>query len=119
MQESTSGLSQIDKVVTGLDETDNNRQQEIDNIDLDVLPPHLWERARQILRKHESMWTGKLGIIRATEHRTQLKEDTTPVRQMPYRMGHKERDIVKSEVAKMLEQGLIRPSSSEWPSLVV
>lgn len=38
---------------------------------------------------------------------------------MPYRMGHAERDFAKQETQKMLADGFIKPSASEWASIVV
>ena len=45
-----------------------------------------------MLTKHEDMWTtGRLGEIRATEHRISLETGTKPIRSMPplspYRHG--------------------------------
>lgn len=69
--------------------------------------------------ENESIGTGNLGVIRTTEHRMSSEPGTVPARQRPYRMGHRERYFVKTEVGKMLEHGVIRPSPSEWASLVV
>lgn len=55
----------------------------------------------------------------ATEHRLELKPDTVPSRQMPYRMSHAERDLAKKEVEKMLAEGVIKPSESEWTAPLV
>ena len=73
-----------------------------------------------MLTKHETLWKpGYLGEISATEHRIELYPDSKPIRQAPYRQGHKARDITSSEIAKMLDAGVIEPASSEWASPVV
>ncbi|UYV69423.1 hypothetical protein LAZ67_6003537 [Cordylochernes scorpioides] len=42
-----------------------------------------------------------------------------PVRQRPYRVSTAERRVIQSEVEKMIETKIIRPSSSPWASLVI
>jgi transposase InsO family protein len=39
-----------------------------------------------------------------------------PIRQRPYRQALTKRQVVETEIEKMLEQGVIRPSSSPWSS---
>ena len=73
-----------------------------------------------MLAKHEDMWRpGHLGEITATEHRIRLAPGTKPIRQAPYRQGHRGRDVQAGEIAKMLEAGVIEPATSEWASPVV
>ena len=73
-----------------------------------------------MLAKHEDMWRpGHLGEITATEHRIELTPGTKPIRQAPYRQGHRGRDVQAGEIAKMLEAGVIEPATSEWASPVV
>ena len=73
----------------------------------------------KMLEKHASMWSGHLGEISATEHRIELKPDTKPVRQAPYRAGHKNREIITAQVQEMLKAGVIEPAQTEWASPVV
>ena len=42
-----------------------------------------------------------------------------PIRVKPYRVSPTERNIIKAEVEKMLQAGIIEPSTSEWASPVV
>lgn len=44
-------------------------------------------RARMMLYKYEEVFEGTLGQIRYTEHRVELKPDSTPVNMPPYRVG--------------------------------
>ena len=96
----------------------------------------------KMLEKHEDMWRpGKLGTVDATYryvtcrhisscfssiliifrwyHRIELEPGTKPIRQAPYRQGHKGRDIQPQEITKMLNAGVIEPTTSEWASPVV
>lgn len=45
--------------------------------------------------------------------------DARPVKQLPYRLSHAEREIVQEEVRKMLEADVIEPCSGPWASPVV
>ena len=73
-----------------------------------------------MLSKHRDMWRpGHLGEIKATEHRIELAPGTTPIRQAPYRQGHRGRDVQAEEITKILEAGVIEPAISEWASPVV
>ena len=45
--------------------------------------------------------------------------DAQPIRLPPYRIPHAYRETVKKEIAEMLQQGLIEPSSSDWSAPVV
>ena len=56
----------------------------------------------EMLEKHSDMWKpGRLGEIRATEHRIDLREGTKLIRQMPYRQGLAMRDLAAKEISKM------------------
>ena len=45
--------------------------------------------------------------------------DAEPVVNQPYRLSPNERDIIRTEVSKMLKMGVVRPSQSPWGSLPV
>ncbi len=61
---------------------------------------------------------GDIGRSTCTEHVIDTG-DAKPIYQRPYRAEHQKRAVIEREVNKMLEQGLIEPSSSEWSSPVV
>lgn len=65
------------------------------------------------------MWSGALGLIKATEHILVLKPGANPVRLNPYRMGASSRELTQEQVQRMADMGVIEPSSGEWPSLIV
>eukprot|EP00171_Calliarthron_tuberculosum_P023134 IDg23134t1 len=100
----------------------NRKKEEIfkvADLDLSHLSEEWQEKLRAMLAKHERMWNGFLGEINTTEHHIELEPGTRPIRQHPYRAGHHARDFVSKEIDKMLREGVIRPSKSEWASPVV
>ena len=94
---------------------DWEKEIDLSYIDDDKLRDHVLE----MLRKHSSLWSGALGMIRATEHRIPLEPETKPIRSLPYRKGPAMREMVAKEVNKMLNAGVIAPASTEWASPVV
>ena len=72
-----------------------------------------------MFEKHVAMWSGTLGTIRATEHRIEVQPGTRPIRQPPYRAGHKSRETVAEHIQTQLDAGVIEPAQSEWASPVV
>lgn len=99
--------------------TRNLKSKSVSDIPLDGVDKKWHASIRAMLAKHSSMWDGRLGKIAATEHRIDLKNDVQPVRQNPYRSGHKEREFAREEIEKMLKAGVIEPSNSEWASPIV
>lgn len=91
----------------------------MDDLDLRHLGPKEQRRVRQALRPFSSMWGGKLGTVRVTEHRIELKPGAKPVFAQPYRAGPKAGKIEQDEVDKMLKAGVIEPARSEFASPVV
>jgi len=91
----------------------------LEEIDLSNVPARLRDDVQALLTKNAHMLDGTLGSIEATKHRIDLLPGAEPIRQQPYRAGHHARDIIRDEVNRMLEAGVIRPSTSEWASPVV
>ena len=83
------------------------------------VPPELHSKLEGLLEKHHKLWDGDLGLIKATSHRLTLKPGAKPVRLNPYRLGPRSRGLIKTEVDRMLDRGVIEPSKSEWASPVV
>ena len=80
----------------------------------------LRERVYSVLAKYKDMWKpGKLGCIKATEHRIDLVEGTKPIHQMPYRQGLPAREKTVEIIKQMMDQDVIEPAMSEWASPVV
>ncbi|CAN8075917.1 unnamed protein product [Agarophyton chilense] len=51
-----------------------------------------------LLREYQAMWSGRLGIIRATKNRIDLQDDARPQFQHLYRTGLKGREIVADQM---------------------
>lgn len=45
--------------------------------------------------------------------------DHHPIRQKPYRVLYSKREVLQEEIQKILDQGVIRPSSSPWAAPIV
>ncbi len=90
----------------------------VEDIDLRHRPRELHDWARAILRKHDPKWDEKIGTINATEHAIELQPGAKPVHQAPYWAGHRYRDFPGKEIARMLTDGVMRPSTSDWASPV-
>ena len=48
-----------------------------------------------------------------------MKSDSEPIRQQPYRVPVARKEVVKKEIDKMLDMGIIQPSTSPWASPIV
>ena len=59
-----------------------------------------------------------LGRTSLVQHKINTK-DATPLRQRAYRVSQKDREFIKSETDRMLQENLIVPSKSPWTSPVV
>lgn len=86
---------------------------------LDNVPDDYHRTIRSILKKNSHIWDGHLGEIKATKHRIELIPGARPVRSAPYRQGLKGREFERKTVAKLLREGAIFLSESEYASTVV
>lgn len=59
------------------------------------------------------MWAGRVRTIHATEHLADLEEGARPVRFMPYRRYLAIRLLIKAEIIKKLEAGVIKQTTSK------
>jgi len=62
-----------------------------------------------------SLFSASLGTSKCTPYDTELS-DTTPVRSPPYRCAPPKLQIFKQVVNELLEQGVVRPSQSQYAS---
>ncbi|CAN8075928.1 unnamed protein product [Agarophyton chilense] len=76
-------------------------------------------RIIDLLEVFETMWSGHLGQIKATQHRIELLPDSKPIYQQPYHAGPKAREVELKAVEQMLQEGVIEPANSDWASPVV
>ena len=76
------------------------------------------QHLKNLLQKYSNIFTnlpGGTDLVK--DHFEMLSE--TPVRQRPYRLPEALKAAVKKELAQMLAQGVIRPSTSPWASPLV
>jgi len=78
------------------------------------VPKDLQGKVHGLLDQFKGMWSGKLGELKATRHRNQLKQDAKPVYSAPYRDGNHRRLDIEKQVKEMLDLGVIEPSDAEW-----
>ena len=90
-----------------------------DAVLLYYLPAHVREQVRTMLAPYAGMWDGKLGEVRATEHRIELTPGAKPFRFQPYRVSPRAREAEQASVDEMLAGRVISRSKSEWASPVV
>ncbi|UYV66767.1 K02A2.6-like, partial [Cordylochernes scorpioides] len=76
------------------------------------------ERLKQILAKYTDFFSSRLGRTNLAKHQIHT-EDAKPIKHKPYRVSTKERTIIKDQIDEMLEEGIIRPSSSPWSFPVI
>ncbi|UYV83325.1 hypothetical protein LAZ67_23000532, partial [Cordylochernes scorpioides] len=76
------------------------------------------ERLQQILAKYTDLFSPRLGRTNLAKHQIHT-EDAKPIKHKPYRVSAKERTIIKDQIDEMLEEGIIRPSSSPWSFPVI
>ncbi|UYV67821.1 hypothetical protein LAZ67_5002141, partial [Cordylochernes scorpioides] len=76
------------------------------------------ERLKQILAKYTDLFSSRLGRTSLAKHQIHT-EDAKPIKHKPYRVNAKERTIIKDQIDEMLEEGIIRQSSSPWSFPVI
>jgi len=90
------------------------------DVPLPEAAPHLHERIRAVLHKHEAMWSGQaLGATKATRHHIELTLGAKPVRVPLQRAGPKARAAEAAEIECQLTAAVIEPTSFEWGFFVV
>lgn len=72
-----------------------------------------------LVEKYESLWDGTLGLIKSKAHRIHLKPGATPVRQMPYKAGHRHRKMEEEQVEEIRKLEVTEPAVGKWASPVV
>ena len=71
-----------------------------------------------LLEKYQGQLDGSLGSVRGAVHRIDT-QGHVPIHQQPRRAGPAQRQIERKECERMLAEGVIQPSQSEWSSPVV
>jgi len=102
-------------------EMDWDTSKDVKMIPNEKLSPSQMKEFSAVYRKNKSVFaTGlnDLGNCKINELKIKLK-DETPIFKHPYRKSIRERKEIQIEIDKMLEAGIIRPSSSPWSSPVI
>ena len=73
---------------------------------------------RNLLHEYSDVFSGRPNLTNVSAH----KIDTgwsLPIRSVPLRIPQRLEEEVNKEIKKMLEMGIIRPSTSPWAAPVV
>jgi hypothetical protein len=81
--------------------------------DLSYLPCDQADAIKSLILELPDVFTSKLGLTNALQYHIDLN-DTTPVRLPPYRLSPPQMHIMRQHVQDMLDQGIIRPSVSQY-----
>ena len=75
----------------------------------------------ELLCQHEAVFDTPRGLppARPYDHRIHLLPETAPVAVRPYRYPQLQKDELERQCAAMLEQGIIRPSTSPFSAPVL
>lgn len=84
-------------------------------MDLSHLDKAEQKQIQSLINKYPTVFTSKLGLTSELEYEIVL-EDNKPVRLPPYRMSPPRLKIMKNHIEKMLQDGVIRPSKSNFSS---
>lgn len=86
----------------------------------DTLTDEQREEVEKLLCEFQHIFTDAPGRTSMIKHKVELKEDkTSPIRQKPYRIPESKKEEVKQELDKMLKEGIIEESYSDWASPIV
>ncbi|GFX04863.1 retrovirus-related Pol polyprotein from transposon 297 [Trichonephila clavipes] len=73
------------------------------------------DRLRKLLNEYSKCFSNNPGLTNLVEHEIQLVSDQ-PVRTKPYRMSHRQNEILKDEINRMLKLGIIEVGESDYMS---
>ncbi|GFV04706.1 retrovirus-related Pol polyprotein from transposon 297 [Trichonephila clavipes] len=76
------------------------------------------DRLRELLNKYSKCFSNNPGLTNLVEHEIQLVSDQ-PVRTRPYRMSHRQNEILKNEINRMLKLGIIEVGESDYMSPMI
>ncbi|GFW91684.1 retrovirus-related Pol polyprotein from transposon 297 [Trichonephila clavipes] len=71
------------------------------------------DQLRELLSKYFKCFSNNPGLTNLVEHEIQLVSDQ-PVRTKPYRMSHRQNEILKNEINRMLKLGIIEVGESDY-----
>ncbi|GFT08032.1 retrovirus-related Pol polyprotein from transposon 297 [Trichonephila clavipes] len=76
------------------------------------------DRLRELINKYSKCFSNNPGLTNLVEHEIQLVSDQ-PVRTKPYRMSHRQNEILKNEINRMLKLGIIEVGESDYMSPMI
>ncbi|GFU98122.1 retrovirus-related Pol polyprotein from transposon 297 [Trichonephila clavipes] len=76
------------------------------------------DRLRELLNKYSKCFSNNPGLTNLVEHEIQLVSDQ-PVWTKPYRMSHRQNEILKNEINRMLKLGIIEVGESDYMSPMI
>ncbi|UYV63892.1 K02A2.6-like, partial [Cordylochernes scorpioides] len=116
MKNQTLGYASPPTMVNYIEDYEEDKVTEIQiNEDLTLSQKN---EIRQVLSKYSDLFSSKLGKTNLAKHRIDT-ENAKPIKHKPYRVNPKERDIIKEQIQDMLQEGVIRASSSPWAFPVI
>ncbi|GFY34885.1 retrovirus-related Pol polyprotein from transposon 297 [Trichonephila clavipes] len=71
------------------------------------------DRLHELLNKYSKCFSNNPGLTNLVEQEIQLVSDQ-PVRTKPYRMSHRQNEILKNEINRMLKSGIIEVGESDY-----
>lgn len=119
-----AGVTEIDghtSATVSSQSVTSSEQGNFNTVDLSTLSEQDQHRVRSLLQKHSSVFSaheGDLGCTNLISHDIPLI-DETPVRQRYRRIPPSEYDTVKAHIRQLLENQVIRESSSPFASPIV
>lgn len=87
----------------------------VGDFDVAHLSPEEAARLTEKLEEFSELFSDRLGVTNVLQYHIRLSDDI-PVSQSPYRLSPPKMKILRSKLDKMLEQGVIRPSTSPYAS---
>ncbi|UYV61067.1 K02A2.6-like, partial [Cordylochernes scorpioides] len=116
MKNQTLGYASPPTTVNYIEDDEEDKVTEIQiNEDLTLSQKN---ELRRVLSKYSDLFSSKLGKTNLAKHRIDT-ENAKPIKHKPYRVSPKERDIIKEQIQDMLQEGVIRASSSPWAFPVI
>jgi hypothetical protein len=83
------------------------------------LDPKRAKHITTLVDEYSCVISDKPGLTNLCVHHISVKPAVLPIRQKQYRISPKHQAILRGEIDKLLNEGVIEPSSSEWSSPVI
>ncbi|XP_064465530.1 uncharacterized protein LOC135377174 [Ornithodoros turicata] len=83
-----------------------------------TLPEDQLRDVKQIFSEYQDVFSSRPGKTNLVEHDIELLSNE-PVRSKPYRVSPRQREIIESEIKRMLHLGIIEPGESDFTSPLI